>query len=172
MTKEAVKELLNKFKENKIAAIFVGDDYHAIHFGVDGHHVFAGNNGIAEIKINSLGSSGIGGLEPPEAPFIVTFMEYNTIHFIHAFVPGGDGLKDRLSTLVDGYEEVDELSKDEILDECIKNKVNLVGAGRTYLDAEATADEPIYGRFHGSAISLTKDGVSPSIKKLAEKKQQ
>ena len=92
----------------------------------------------------------------------------HTIHFIHAFVPGGKGLRDKLATLVDGCDPYEELSVDEILDACEKNRVNTVGAPRTYADTEATADTPIYGRFHGSAISTTIDGVPTSIKKLAK----
>lgn len=155
MTKAAIQDALNRFK-GKPAKIVGTDSSVAIYVGLEGRWAFFTNDGIAEVRSNTIGSHhfGVSGMSITESPLSYVFISFDDIESVEVYCQDTD-----MAEALSGLTPVDEnKSFDDCLKEIQSASINKAMSPRGNLNTAPTGFDSSYGKFMGSAISTDKEG--------------
>lgn len=162
MTKADVLAKLEEYKDRPIE-IGLSDEGALLYSGIDGHWLFMQGDNLVEVKKNiSDGTYGFTSINQQQSPFVMTTVPCEIVNYIRIYITNEPG--DIKKTIKDM--EVVGVSKslDEIIKEIEGDSIHKASSPRGNLNVSDVNTKGSYGRFKGTAVSTSIDGIPGYMK--------
>lgn len=161
MDKAKVLALLNKYKD---VPVEVTDAANSTMFyaNIEGRWLFDGGDYLIHVSKNTgNGKFAIADIDQRQRPFTIQYITYDDVMSVRAFIDNKPGSARAIIS------ELTPLgtskSKDEVLKAIESDSIYKASSTSGYLNASETAPDGAYGRFTGSYISTSKDGIPKNV---------
>jgi len=163
MLKADVLAILEANKDKPII-VGLGDEGQVLYGGIEGHWLFVKGENLVEIRkvTATKATSGIGTINSKQSPFSIYTTPFDVINYVETFIPAEPG---KIAAALNGLTpagtsktlaEVEaEIESDSILK-------SLTARGN--VNVSDVAPGKSYGKFSGSAVSTSIDGIPKYMK--------
>lgn len=163
MQREDVIDIIEKYKGKPIT-LGLADQAVVIWSGIDGHWLFYSDTCLVEIRVNtsSQGLYSHSVVSQTQFPFLITYIQYDTINFIRSYVGTEEGdIQANLEGLTPIHTDksLQEIAK-EIESNSIRKSQSVTGS----MNDPVAAPGGTYGSFRGSMISTEINGLPQYVK--------
>lgn len=163
MERDVVLDLIEKHKGTPLI-LGLADQAVVIWAGVEGHWLFTSDTCLVEVRINTStqGLYNNPAVSQTELPFLITYIQYDTINFVRSFVGHEPG---DIQTQLEGLSPIHtDKSLSEIMKEIESNSIRKAQSVTGSFNDPIVAPGGPYGSFKGSMVSTEINGLPQYVK--------
>jgi hypothetical protein len=163
MDKSKVLAKLEEYKDRPIEITIDGANDMTFYGNIEGHWLFDGGDFLVHVVKNvSNGKYEIANLSQREKPFAMHMITYDAVKSIRTYIDKAEGA---IKTDLGSFTPIGtSKSITDVLNEIESDSIRKVSSPSGYLNVKETAPNGAYGKFNGSYISTTKEGIPQNVR--------
>ena len=161
MDKSKVLSLLEKYKDTPVEVTDAANST-MFYANIDGRWLFDGGDYLIHVSKNTgNGKFAVADMDQRMRPFVIQYITYDDVISVRAFIDNKPG---SIDSVLSGLTPIaTSKSADEVLKAIESDSIFKASSTSGPLNAPETAPDGAYGRFTGSYISTSKDGIPKNV---------